>query len=508
MANSTTTPLGLYIHVPFCARECEFCAFYKEKADRTKIDLYLDTIEEELSRFPPTRPVDTIFMGGGTPTLLTAGDLDRLCGKIREAAGNKFSEWTIECAPATLKKDKLEVLKKWGVNRFSLGVQSFNPKTLEAIGRPHSLKQIQEAIELLRETCGERRPTPQSPPTDREGDNGQGFAPYPPAAQARQSAVALAKEDATPSAEGARIRRVADGSTSAQVFNPGYDDRANDRMTWNIDLIFAAAESTLDDWLADLQKAIACGSQHLSTYCLTFESDTEMYVKLLRGRKKHATPEEEARFYKKTWELLRGAPMHHYEVSNFARPGCECLHNINTWRMGEWLGYGPSAASQIYVHPLTPSFKEGEVKGGAAPCDPQKKPMLAGQTGAQPPSIIFPRSGGGIKGGGSYCRYTNIADLDSWAAGVKSGQRHFVEETKLTPREIAVDAVIFGLRMPDGINLGNISKRFEELPTGVLDLGRRLQDEGYLVIDGEKWKLTEDGLLVADRIGAEIFETL
>ena len=370
--------LGLYIHVPFCAKQCEFCAFYKEKADRTKIDLYMEAIIEELEKFPPGRGVETVFMGGGTPTLLTAGDLERLCHAVRTATGNDLTEWTIECAPGTLNKDKIYILKKWGVTRFSLGVQSFNEKTLAAIGRPHSLKQVEESIVLLRDNA----------------------------------------------------------------------------KNWNIDLIFAAAESALPDWTEDLEKAVSLGSNHISTYCLTFESDTELYLKMIKGAKKRPSADEEALFYKRTWEFLRGTGFHHYEVANFARQGFECRHNLNTWRMQEWLGYGPAAASQ------------------------------------------FNRR-----------RHSNIPDLEQWATGVKSGRRVLVDETYLGQKELALDSLVFGLRMPEGTDTRELRGLLGPVETEKLqEIGDDLCKDGLLAIDKTIWRLTDDGLLLADRIGAELLE--
>ncbi len=376
--NLIKNAVGLYVHVPFCAKKCEYCAFYKEKADRQKIDTYLSALEEELQNFPPQRPISTVFLGGGTPTVLTAEDLERLCTAILKAISKPPREWTIECAPATLKPAKLETLKKFGVNRFSLGVQSFSERTLEAIGRPHTRAQAQEAIELLK----------------------------------------------------------------SQTAN------------WNLDLIFAAADETLSGWLADLEQAIALQPPHLSTYCLTFESDTALFAKLLRSSRKKPSPEEEARFYLKTWEFLRQAGFHHYELANFAREGFECLHNLNTWRMGSWLGYGPSAATQLIK-----------------------------------PSCIH--------------RYTNIPDLEIWAAGVHKHSRAWVDDKTLMPAELATDALLFGLRCVDGVELPR------ELPREKLEeLGEKLAAEGLLKITAQCWQLTDTGLLLADRIALEILERL
>ncbi len=372
--------LGLYLHVPFCAKECEFCAFYKERADRKKIDDYLDAVEAELKTWPQGKVASTIFFGGGTPTLLNVEDLDRLCGAVKKTAGDQFVEWSIECAPNTLSPQKLDAMKKHGVNRFSLGVQSFSERALEAIGRPHTVKQTQEAVELLK----------------------------------------------------------------------------NNVENWNIDLIFAAADSTMDEWASDLEKALVYAPKHISTYCLTFESDTALFLKMLKGSKKRPSAQEEARFYLKTWEILRGAGMHHYELANFAQTGWECQHNWRTWQMNEWLGIGPSAASQLGLH-----------------------------------------------------RFSNVADLGQWAAGIKVGKPALVEEEHLTTAQMGVDALVFGLRLVDGVDVGKIQKRWCDFDaTKLRELEKALVDEGLLKTNGTHWKLTDDGLLVADRVGGEILERL
>jgi len=377
-------PLGLYLHVPFCAKECEFCAFYKEKADRKKIDKYLEGIQLQLKKYPPAGPISTVFFGGGTPTLLTADDLAYVCEAVRQVAGANIAEWTVECAPNTLTEDKIKVLQSFGVNRFSLGVQSFNAATLNAIGRPHTLAQTQKAIELLK----------------------------------------------------------------------------THTKNWNIDLIFAAADATLPQWEEDLQTAIAYQPYHISTYCLTLESDTELYLKMLRGSKKKPSADEEASFYLRTWDILTQAGFIHYELANFARTGFECQHNLNTWHMNDWIGYGPSAASQINGH-----------------------------------------------------RYSHIPDLDQWHEGVVKNTPKLINEEHLTPYQLAVDAVTFGLRLPDGIHLGQIQEKFAvQFPAKALgQLQEGLHSQGLLQFEegvGSQWRLTRQGLLVADAVGEWVAEKL
>jgi len=141
--------LGLYCHVPFCATACEFCAFYQEKPRRGDIERYLAGMMTELDSLRPDRPVNTVFWGGGTPGLLPAKDLAALGEKVIEVCQDKPKEWTVEMAPSTVKPDKLKVLKELGVTRISMGVQSFDPKLLEKLGRMHSPKQIFQAYERI-----------------------------------------------------------------------------------------------------------------------------------------------------------------------------------------------------------------------------------------------------------------------------------------------------------------------------------------------------------------------
>ncbi|MBL9215172.1 MAG: radical SAM family heme chaperone HemW [Opitutaceae bacterium] len=377
---SGASPLGVYVHVPFCATTCDFCAFYQTVPKGDAVGRYLDGIETEASLVAwNDRRVGTAFWGGGTPGLLRAGELERLGRIMLLYGGGRPDEWTVELAPATVTEDRLAVLRGLGVTRISLGVQSFDAALLEALGRQHTSAQVYRAYELIR---------------------GAGFASV------------------------------------------------------NLDLMFALPNQTEAQWRADLGEALRLAPDHLSTYCLTFEEDTALWVKLSQGRVK-LDEEKEAWFYRKTWELLGEAGYAQYEVSNFARPGHACRHNLNTWNMHEWVGLGPSAASQF-----------------------------AGW------------------------RASNPADLARWLEETAAGRRATVDRVELTPELLASDAVIFGLRMNEGVLLPRLRRRF---PTprwaGLEDLLPRLLLGGLLEATPEgRILLTARGRLVADAVGAEILE--
>ena len=164
--------------------------------------------------------------------------------------------------------------------------------------------------------------------------------------------------------------------------------------------------------------------------------------------------EREADFYERTWERLDAMGLQQYEVSNFTRPGKACQHNLNTWKMHEWIGFGPSASSQF-----------------------------AGR------------------------RFTNDANLKTWMSGVESGNPVFMDESELTPDELALDSIIFGLRMNEGIDLDAVYERFPGLKdSGVEAFLNSLVKEGLTEASGRIFRLTVSGRLVVDRIGAELMD--
>jgi len=374
-------PLGIYVHVPFCASTCDFCAFYQTSPTADGVRMFLSSIEQELALVDwSDRSVCTIFWGGGTPGLLSPADLSRLAALVRRRAGNAVRVWTAEMAPASVTDARLAALKDAGVTRISMGVQSFNPELLDALGRQHTREQIFRAYD--------------------------------------------------------RVRRA-------------------EFQSVNLDLMFALPGQAEDAWTDDLDQALALQPDHLSTYCLTFEEDTKLWVKLSRGQVK-LDPAHEARLYETTWERLAAAGFTQYEVSNFARPGHTCLHNLNTWRMHEWVGVGPSAASQY-----------------------------RGWRGA------------------------NVADLNQWATQVSEGVRMTEDRVALGDSLLAEDALIFGLRMNEGVDLQDLRRRFPAAPHAAANAAiTNLVTDGLAERSGTRVRLTTRGRLVADSVGAAIMEAM
>jgi oxygen-independent coproporphyrinogen-3 oxidase len=376
-AKARRTPaLGLYLHVPFCASACDYCAFYQTEPTAEGVRGFLAGAAREAELVAWDRPVDTVFWGGGTPGMLAPRALTELGGVVLRHSGGPPPEWSVEMAPSSITPQRLAALTALGVTRISIGVQSFQPGLLEALGRRHSRRQALRAYDAVRAT---------------------GFASV------------------------------------------------------NLDLIFAIPGQTLDGWRDDLDEALKLEPDHVSTYCLTFEEDTALFVKLSQGRLP-PDADKEAAFYTEAWERLDAAGYAQYEISNFARPGHQCRHNLNTWRMEEWIGLGPSAASQY----------------------------------------------GGWRG-------ANVPDLARWRADLDQGRRARTDRVELTSRVMAEDSLIFGLRMNEGVDLPVLRARFPDAPWGQIDaLAVRLTEEGLAVMGDGRLRLTLRGRLVADSVGGEI----
>lgn len=241
--------------------------------------------------------------------------------------------------------------------------------------------------------------------------------------------------------------------TREQIFRAYERIRAADFASVNIDLMFALPGQDEAAWLADLGEALALAPDHLSTYCLTFEEDTKLWVKLSKGQVK-LDVEREARLYETTWARLEEAGYGQYEVSNFAREGHACVHNLNTWRMHEWVGLGPSAASQH----------------------------------------------AGVRGG-------NVADLEKWRRHLARGERVTEDRVGLTPELLAEDALIFGVRMNAGVDLAELRGRFPTAPWAAVETEvARLAEAGVAAVRGGNLRLTPRGRLIADTVGAELMD--
>ena len=383
-----STPVrSLYIHVPFCFHKCHYCDFYSLVDTQGRQESFTTRLESEFAALSPLTqgvPLDTIFVGGGTPSLLEVPLWRRLLGRLRtlfdlSRMGEGDGEFTVECNPETVTPELMETLAAGGVNRVSVGAQSFHQRHLKTLERWH---------------------------------------------------------------EPANVVRALSAATAAGI------------PRGSLDLIFAVPGQTLDDWLRDLDQAVAIGTDHISCYALTYEPRTALTARLARGELTRADEELEAEMFTLTVDRLRDAGLERYEVSNFARPGQECRHNLAYWRQAQWLAAGPSASAHVRGH-----------------------------------------------------RWKNIARLDDYLSS-GTGFSPIVDHEPPDALRSLTECIMTGLRLREGVEIAGAVQG--ALPTGrtVLDRLGRLQDRlvaaGLMNANPDRWSLTDAGMLVADAVIVDV----
>lgn len=271
---SARRALALYLHIPFCAAKCAYCDFasYPNRQDVWRG--YMDALLDELRGWRlalEDRELATVFIGGGTPSLLPAGEIARLMDGVRQCALVRGdAEITMEANPGTLTPEKLKSCRAAGVNRLSLGAQAMDDRLLRSLGRIHTAKDVAEAVDLARRA--------------------------------------------------------------------GFDNVS-------LDLMYALPGQSMDDWARTLDAALALAPEHLSAYSLIVEEGTPLADRVARGML--TVPDDDATvdMQRMAVERLAGAGFERYEISNYARKGRECRHNIVYWQRGDYLGVGCAAHS-------------------------------------------------------------------------------------------------------------------------------------------------------------------
>ena len=271
--------LSLYLHIPFCIKKCNYCDFLSAPPCGKEQAEYVEALCQEIrenSVFYQDRIIDTIFIGGGTPSLLFVSEIE----KIMETVNQCFhladeTEITIEVNPGTVNKEKLECYKRLGINRLSIGLQSANNKELRTLGRIHTWEQFLITWKLVRE-CG--------------------------------------------------FENV------------------------NIDIMSALPEQTLEDYQQTLQQILALQPEHISAYSLIIEEGTSFFDRFgpdAVEEDKLPNEETDRAMYELTELMLEQQGYYRYEISNYAKAGLECKHNIGYWQRKDYLGLGLGAASLI-----------------------------------------------------------------------------------------------------------------------------------------------------------------
>jgi oxygen-independent coproporphyrinogen III oxidase len=383
--------LGIYISVPFCRTKCSFCNFASDVFSRAVFERYVNRVCEEIANARRTadlvggrldREVDSIYLGGGTPSVLEPEQLERIFAVVRTQFDvTSDAEVTVECAPGTLTPAVVESLLCCGVNRVSLGVQSFVDAEAAAVGRLHKRATVLEDIARLRE---------------------------------------------------------------AGIAN------------LNLDLIAGLPHQTPESWQASLQETIESGAPHASVYMLEVDEESRLGRELMAGGTRyhaHYVPDEDATadFYETACEQFEAAGIAQYEISNFARTGCESRHNLKYWTGQPYIGFGVDAHSML--------------------CS------------LSPQAVAV--------------RFATPDSLEPYVAGARSQPTIIARDTALEER------FFLGLRLNRGVDLQELSSTFGD---PAIEVASRcisgLVEDGLMERDGNIIRLTSKGRLLSN----EVFE--
>ena len=356
---------NVYIHIPFCRQQCNYCSFVSFPHPE-KIPEYIFALKNEINYFYKGEILNTLYFGGGTPSLLRIEDFKEITDLLNVAESTEF---TVEVNPETVDKNYLEGLKNLGVNRLSFGCQTFNKEILQIIGRKHSPQQVAECVQNAQDV--------------------------------------------------------------------GFENIS-------LDFIYGLPSQTIEDFEADLNKAVTLGIRHVSLYGLKIDKGCYFYSHMPEN-----LPDDDAQadMYLKAIEILTNNNFVHYEISNFSVVGFESKHNLNYWNNNSYYGFGVAA-----------------------------------------------------HGYNGVSRYSNKLKLDDY---IKNPVEH-AGDIILTEREKMEEEIFLGFRKLSGINVEEINKKysidFEKIYKDVLD---KYISYGYLVKSSCGYKLTDAGILVSNVILAD-----
>jgi len=363
---------GLYIHVPFCRTKCRYCGFYSRPIDQYDAGAVVSAMITEMQRIEHSDGIKTIYIGGGSPSVLEREHLLRLLGRAKQQCP-EAKEFTVEVNPGQVDAELLGELHKAGVNRLSIGAQSFIQRELDFLGRGHTVDCIRRAVEQGREA--------------------------------------------------------------------GFDNIS-------LDLIFAVPGSDFDSWRQNLRSAIGLQVEHISAYGLSYEQSTPFSNDLAEGLIEPVDEDTDRAMFELTIDELAAAGIDQYEISNFAREGFECKHNLNYWANGSYIGIGPDATS--YLHGT---------------------------------------------------RSTNFADIDKYALAIAQGESTIESSETLSDLERACETAVLNLRRRRGIDLDQFKNQtgYDALELFAEPI-RRYHKLGLIEKSPGKVSLMRQALGIADSI--------
>lgn len=398
--------LSIYIHIPFCVRKCLYCDFLSAPAGDGEMESYVNLLLREIKEqaiFYGDHCVISIFLGGGTPSLLPAKETGRILEQIRESYQvSADAEITLECNPGTVTAGKLKSYITYGINRLSIGLQSAEDEELERIGRIHSYGEFLETYMLARET---------------------GFSNI------------------------------------------------------NIDLMSGLPGQSVDSYKRTLERAAELSPEHISAYSLILEEGTPLYVN--RSAFAFPTEDEDREMYMLTETYLAQAGYRRYEISNYARDGFACRHNLVYWRRGDYAGFGLGASSMVenirWKNPESHGAYAAYVENLAACAEEEER--------AQAPAAQV---------------------MEAKARGARMKQAGAEEVQALSPEEQMEEFMFLGLRLTKGVDMGEFQRMFgksmEEVYKKTI---AEFTARGLLEKRGERLLLTPRGIDVSNVIFAE-----
>ena len=366
---------GIYIHIPFCTIKCNYCDFYSITENEGLIPRFIKAICKEIEQCSIDTSewkFNTIFIGGGTPSLIKAIEIEKVLLSIDNKFGLEYiEEFTLEANPGEAPKPQLKQLKNLGVNRLSIGVQSMQTKLLKFLTRAHSTKDIYRVFNNARSI--------------------------------------------------------------------GFDNI-------NCDLIYSMPGQTRHMWLDDLKTIIKLDPEHISAYTLTVEKGTDLFKMVKNKMVIMPTNKQTSDWFLDTHELLFLNGYIPYEISNFAKPGLQCMHNMHYWEIDPYLSFGPSAHS----------------------FDGSK-------------------------------RWNNVRSINQYLEKIESNRTAISKTEKLSEIDKINEYIGFGLRMNKGISLKNIPETYRlKFEHNVKIINEKYTD--CFIRSDSSITLSKKGMLYSDNI--------
>lgn len=375
--------VGIYIHIPFCKSRCIYCGFYSTTNKELK-ERYVDALIREIhmrkddfarlgTSLSPSS-TSTVYFGGGTPSSLSVCDIERIVGALESTFNGTPSEVTLEMNPDDVTEDYIKAVRQMGINRISMGIQTFDDSRLQFIRRRHNASQAEKAVMTIREE---------------------------------------------------------------EIHNV------------SIDLMFGFPNQTMDEWVTDIDKAIALHPTHISAYSLMYEEDTPLFRMLQKGEINQIDDETSLAMYTELINRLTANGYEHYEISNFAMPGYRSVHNSSYWHDTPYLGFGAAAHSY-----------------------------------------------------NKDTRSWNIPDLKKYIESIESGV--LPSESEVIDADTHYnDLITTALRTREGLNLDDLPQKYREY---ALVNAKKSISEHLLEATDSHIRLTREGLFVSDMVMSELIK--